>query len=395
VITPESTPPLREGTYFISVVQWTTGVAISATVTAEFDVPAPRAVISLSTPSMNFNANAGENPPPQVFTIRNTGVGTLRHRITSDQPWLSASPDRGTVSGFPHTISVSAAAAGLGAGTHLGNLTIVDEPANPDAPAAAPAVVAVTLVVAAPGPPLQIGGVVNAASFQPRVASEAIMALFGVDLATGVEVAQSTPLPTLLAGTSVVVTDSAGVSRPAPLFFVSPQQINFQIPQGARAGAATITVQRQSGRAGSLEVQVEAVGPAIFSANAMGTGVAAAQFFRVSGDGSTSSGRTFSHDASGTLAATPISLGGPNDVVALILFGVGIRGRSDLSNVKVQVGGEEMQVLYAGPQSEFVGLDQVNVILSRTLIGRGSVNVVLTADGTIANTVTITIAGGG
>jgi uncharacterized protein (TIGR03437 family) len=52
-------------------------------------------------------------------------------------------------------------------------------------------------------------------------------------------------------------------------------------------------------------------------------------------------------------------------------------------------------VLYAGPQSEFVGLDQVNVILSRALIGRGAVTVVLTVDGKVANTVTITIAGGG
>lgn len=394
VITPESTPPLREGTYFISIVQWTTGVAISGALTAGFDVPAPRAVISLSTPSMNFNANTGENPPPQVFTIRNTGAGTLRHRITSDQPWLSASPDRGTVSGFPHTISVSAAAAGLGAGTHRGNLTIMDEPANPNAPPAAPAVVPVALVVAAPGPPLQIGGVLSAASFQPRVASEAIMALFGVDLAGGVEIAQSTPLPAQLAGTSVVVTDSAGVSRPAPLFFVSPQQINFQIPEGAKAGAATIRVQRETGRAGSFEAQIATVGPAIFSANAMGTGVAAAQFIRVFPDGSTTSGITFSRDGAGTITPLPIDLGGPNDVVALVLFGTGIRGRSDLSNVKVQIGGAEMQALYAGPQGQFVGLDQVNVILSRSLIGRGEVTVVLTVDGTIANTVTISIAGG-
>ena len=106
------------------------------------------------------------------------------------------------------------------------------------------------------------------------------------------------------------------------------------------------------------------------------------------------SGLTFSRDVTGATTPTPISLGGPNDVVALVLFGTGIRGRSDLSNVKVEVGGQAMQVLYAGPQSEFVGLDQVNVILSRSLIGRGQVNVVLTVDGKVANTVTITIAGG-
>jgi uncharacterized protein (TIGR03437 family) len=221
------------------------------------------------------------------------------------------------------------------------------------------------------------------------------MGLFGTYLAARIELAKSTPLPMLLADTSVLVTDSMGTARQAPLFFVAPLQINFLIPEGTKAGMATITVQRQSGRSGTLAIDIQAVAPALFSANAMGSGVAAAQFIRVLQDGSTVSGLTFSRDVTGMTSAVPINLGGPNDVVALVLFGTGIRGRSDLSNVKVEVGGQAMQVLYAGPQSEFVGLDQVNVILSRALIGRGAVTVVLTVDGKVANTVTITIAGGG
>jgi uncharacterized protein (TIGR03437 family) len=340
-------------------------------------------------------SNPGQNPAAQIFTIRNTGAGTLRHRITSDQPWLTASPDRGAVSGFTQTITVSAAPGSLPPGTYNGNLTIRDEPGNPNAPAAAPAILAVTLVVVGAGPPIEIGGILSAGSFQSGAASEAIMALFGTDLAARIELAQSTPLPKLLADTSVLVTDSMGTARQAPLFFVAPLQINFLIPEGTKAGMATITVQRQSGRSGTLAIDIQAVAPALFSANAMGSGVAAAQFIRVLQDGSTVSGLTFSRDVTGMTSAVPINLGGPNDVVALVLFGTGIRGRSDLSNVKVEVGGQAMQVLYAGPQSEFVGLDQVNVILSRALIGRGAVTVVLTVDGKVANTVTITIAGGG
>jgi uncharacterized protein (TIGR03437 family) len=47
------------------------------------------------------------------------------------------------------------------------------------------------------------------------------------------------------------------------------------------------------------------------------------------------------------------------------------------------------EVLYAGAQGAFAGLDQVNVRLSRNLAGRGLVDVLLTVDGKMANTVKI------
>ena len=50
-----------------------------------------------------------------------------------------------------------------------------------------------------------------------------------------------------------------------------------------------------------------------------------------------------------------------------------------------------MPVLGFAPSQEFVGLDQVNVDLLRTLIGAGEVEIVLTADGKQANTVTVNI----
>ena len=77
------------------------------------------------------------------------------------------------------------------------------------------------------------------------------------------------------------------------------------------------------------------------------------------------------------------------DQVILLLFGTGIRGGTD---VRVRIGGGDAQVLGFAPSSEFVGLDQVNVVLSRALIGRGEVEVELIVDGVVANTVTISIA---
>jgi len=80
--------------------------------------------------------------------------------------------------------------------------------------------------------------------------------------------------------------------------------------------------------------------------------------------------------------------------VILLLFGSGIRYRSGLTGVKAVIGGENAEVLYAGLQPESVGLDQINVRLPRSLMGRGEVNVVLTVDGRVANTVTVMIGGG-
>src|SRR5262245_39385422 len=69
---------------------------------------------------------------------------------------------------------------------------------------------------------------VSAASYDPNgiLAPDSIAAAFGTKLATQIASAASQPLPTSLAGTTVKVKDSAGVERLAPLFFVSPGQIN-------------------------------------------------------------------------------------------------------------------------------------------------------------------------
>ena len=82
----------------------------------------------------------------------------------------------------------------------------------------------------------------SAASFDGReFAPEQIVSAFGSYLATGTEAA-TTVLPTMLAGTKITITDSANTEHLAPLFFVSPQQINYVIPADVREGAATIAV---------------------------------------------------------------------------------------------------------------------------------------------------------
>jgi uncharacterized protein (TIGR03437 family) len=233
---------------------------------------------------------------------------------------------------------------------------------------------------------------VSAASFNgASLAPELIVAAFGVGLANGTEIATTVPLPTSLLGASVKVKDKAGVERSAPLFFVSPTQINFQIPPGTATGKATITFANQPNPELSSTVWIENAAPGLFAANANGQGVAAAVVLRVRQDGSFAFEPVAQPDGQGQFFAIPIDLGAETDQVFLILFGTGIRNRSALDKVIVQVGGVAAPVLFAGAQGSFVGQDQVNVRLPRTLIGRGDAVVTMTVDGAIANFVSVNI----
>ena len=75
-----------------------------------------------------------------------------------------------------------------------------------------------------------------------------------------------------------------------------------------------------------------------------------------------------------------------------ILYGTGIRNHSTSSSaVRVTIGGVESPPLLAGAEPTYTLLDQVNVMLPRSLAGRGNVDVLLTVDGLYANIVTINI----
>jgi uncharacterized protein (TIGR03437 family) len=232
---------------------------------------------------------------------------------------------------------------------------------------------------------------VSAASFTGvALAAESIVAAFGTSLATSVQIASSLPLPTSLAGTTAKVKDSAGGERLAPLFFVAPAQVNYQIPPGMASGSATVTVTSGDGAVSTGTVQIASVAPGLFSVNASGQGLAAAVALRVRADGSLSYEPITRFDSSqNKFVAVPIDLGPPSDQVFLILYGTGWRSRSSLTAATVKIGGADTEILYAGLADGFVGLDQLNARLPRSLAGRGEVDIVLTVDGKPANIVRV------
>jgi uncharacterized protein (TIGR03437 family) len=223
-----------------------------------------------------------------------------------------------------------------------------------------------------------------------RVARESIVAAFGTNLAGTTTVANSIPLPTSLAGTSIRLRDAGGTEHPVPLFFVSPQQVNLLIPANAALGNATLMLTSSNGPISEGMTTIVSVSPGLFTANANGQGVAAAVLLRIRADGSLSYESILQFDsATNRFVPTPINLGATTDQLFLLLFGSGIRGVSGLSAVSCSIGGENAAVLFAGQQGDFEGLDQVNVTLPRSLAGRGLVNLSLSVAGFATNIVQI------
>lgn len=234
---------------------------------------------------------------------------------------------------------------------------------------------------------------VSAASYSgATLAAEGITAVFGSRLATTTQVAATQPLPTTLAGTTVAVKDGAGQQRLAPLFFVSPTQINYQIPPGTAAGQALVTITSGDGAISTGLAQIATVAPSLFTANASGQGVPAATLLRVRPNGQLAYEPVAVFDsAQNKFVPRPLTLGPASEQDFLILFGTGVRNHSPLANIIATLGGESASVLYAGPQGDFVGLDQINVALPRSLAGRGELDLQLAVDQQSTNAVRIRI----
>jgi len=213
--------------------------------------------------------------------------------------------------------------------------------------------VAVLLNISQPAPLT----VVSAASFAVGpLAPDSLATAFGSGLAPNTAVS--------VGGTS------------AEALYASTGQVNFLVPASLPTGPATVTIAGSAGPV-STPVTIGPVAPALFTLNT--AGLAAAYILRVRQGNQTVEP-----------ISDPIDLGPPGDQVYLSLFGTGIRG-APAGQVSVRVQGINALVTYAGPQPQFAGLDQVNVLLPRELSGTGDASVVLTAAGTDAPTVHISV----
>jgi uncharacterized protein (TIGR03437 family) len=202
-------------------------------------------IAQVSSSALSFNASQGTLPQNIPVAVTNAGQSTLTvssvtATAASSGTWLTAA----TVSGG---ISVAADPTGRSPGTYTGTVTIASNAVNGNI------VIPVQLVVVAQGPPVAAtGGVVNNGTFggNEALAQGDIAAVFGSQFDFDApQSAPSLPLLTALDGIQVLVNGKA-----APVYYVSADQINFEIPidaSTANGGGGTVQVVR-NGTAGNL-----------------------------------------------------------------------------------------------------------------------------------------------
>jgi uncharacterized protein (TIGR03437 family) len=231
---------------------------------------------------------------------------------------------------------------------------------------------------------------VSAASGTAIVAPDSLASLFVTTGGAGSESAVA-PYPVRLAGISLDVRDSAGATRPAPLLFVSPSQINFQVPAGTSLGEATLVVRNDGGSHAAGGMQVEAVAPGLFMVSHANS-TPAALGVRVAPDGRQTPVPVFNcfGPPGASVSCGPVPVRPAGDPVYLSFYGTGFH-RASAANVTCEVNGVRLPVEYAGPQGT-PGLDQLNVrLLPESALGPPAF-VTCMVDGVAANVAQLVIA---
>jgi uncharacterized protein (TIGR03437 family) len=227
----------------------------------------------------------------------------------------------------------------------------------------------------------------SAAAATGVVAPASLASLYGSNLAGSVAEASEQPLPTMLGGLSVSVTDATGNQADAGLVYVSPGQVNFAVPDRMSAGSASFAV-TSNGTTQKFSGTISSVAPSLFTMTGTGIGVAAATAIAVSASNAQVPVSVFQCNS----GCTPTPIGIPDDSSVFVTFyATGVRNRSSVAGVTATISGITVPVTYAGPAPGFTGLDQVNVQLTPALRGRGESKVVLVVDGQTSNAATISL----
>ena len=239
-----------------------------------------------------------------------------------------------------------------------------------------------------PPPDVNVGGVVNNATFEANpapLAPGSIAAVFGTNLNDGTIHFSSSfgpdgKLVTTLGGASATVNGT-----PAPIFYSTLAQMGIQIPNevaGQSSAQIVVTVAGQSSVARSFNIAPAAAG--FFTLDQRGTGTASV----VHGDGSGS-----------VSAGNPAR---PNEVVIFFLTGLGALNPAlatgEPSGVNptaataiLTVDGTPAEIIYAGGSPGLVGLNQLNARIPAGTRRGADIPVRLTIAGRQSNAVTIPV----
>ncbi len=230
-------------------------------------------------------------------------------------------------------------------------------------------ILAFTACALAQTPSIADGGILNGASFArgQAITVGSLVSIFGSNLASATAQADSIPLSTSLHGVSVQFVNG-GTTLNAPMLFVAGSQVNAQVPWNLVPGGATqnvnVIVNNNGVASPPAQVTVGPFSPGIFTAGPPDF-------------------RAIAQNVDGQLAQPPGSIPGltthPVKIGdALIIYATGLGAVDNppadggippsglvntLTKPVVTVGGISAQVLFSGLQPQFVGVNQVNIII--------------------------------
>jgi uncharacterized protein (TIGR03437 family) len=331
-------------------------------------VPAPSSgspAFSVSQNSLQFQYTGG-GPTPSAQTVAVSYAPSATFTVASDSPWLTTDVQSGAT---PATVTVRANPSALNPGVYSGSLNIF-------APGNSPVAVQVALVVNPPLPSLASAGIVNAASYQTGLAPGSLFTIFANNLSGGTRTAASAPWATSWNGISVKINGIA-----VPLGYVSPTQINAQVPFEIAPGPAQLTIASNGTTAGPVGLTIQPAAPGLF---VFGSGRAPA----------------INQDDTLNLPTNPAPVG---SYISVYLTGQGLVDQpvatgtaapirtiaNTLAQTTATIGGVATTVPFSGLAPGYVGLGQVNLLVPN--VPAGDQQVIVTIGGVVSNPATITI----
>ena len=241
-----------------------------------------------------------------------------------------------------------------------------------------------------PAPAISSGGVVNAAASATQLAvAGSIASVFGSNFTDSTVAATSLPLPATLAGVTVQINGLA-----VPLFAVSSQQINFQVPWCLQGQSqVTITILANGMVSNPVKTPLAPYSPGLFSTNQQGTGqgvvaigntgVIAAPLGMFPGSRPVNRGETVVVYCTGLgpVAAQPLT--GSASAASV--------GATTSTTPTAKIGGVAATVSFSGLAPTLVGVYQVNIVVPTDTPVSDAVPFVLSIGGLDSNKVTIAV----
>jgi len=336
-------------------------------------------IVTAPLPSISSLQPASVPAGGPAFTLAVNGLGFSSGAVVR---WNGL--DRATVYVSPTQLQASILAgdiAALGAAA----ITVLSPP--PVAALSAPATFTITAAV----PLINAGGVLNGASFTSGLSGGMIASLFGSNFASSQQSAATVPLPMSLGGVSIRINGVA-----APLFYVSPTQINFLVPfELLGQSQASLTVTAGGNTTAPQTVSLAAAAPGIFTVNSQGTGQGAvliAPGGEVAAPANSISGRSSRPVRRGEYIS--VFCTGLGDVTSRPASGAAAPASplsTTLAGPLATIGGVSAAVTFSGLAPGFAALYQVNVQVPDSAPSGNAVPLVLSISGAASNTVTIAI----